>query len=377
MDRLALSAAALAVALSLLLLAGCRALPGTQEDGGAESPDGGSETSDGGGSQTSDGGSSARVLYDVTELGTLGGDYIEANGINEVGQVVGVSQTASGANHAYLWQADGGMVDLGSPCSGNSRAFDINNHGRVAGNADCQTPRGFFWENGQFTLLELADGGTTNGAYAINDDGDVVGWANATAPGGHTLYSSNAALWKRGGALEFVIEPNFTGGGTAKGINAHGQIIGYTNTMNSVYTVSPFLWENGQRQPLTVTQNIVFGPERYATGINDSGQVVGWNLKSRNPLTQEAWFWENNQGRVLGDGAPAALNARGEAVGRSGGRAQRWRNGHRSDLNDEIDPALGWVLREAQDINSVGQIVGAGLLNGKTRAFLLTPRPAE
>ena len=43
------------------------------------------------------------------------------------------------------------------------------------------------------------------------------------------------------------------------------------------------------------------------------------------------------------------------------------------DLNKEIDPASGWILEYAQGINNLGEIVGEGLLNGKTRAFRFSP----
>ncbi len=45
------------------------------------------------------------------------------------------------------------------------------------------------------------------------------------------------------------------------------------------------------------------------------------------------------------------------------------------DLNTLIDPASGWILTSARDINDAGQITGTGLFDGQPRAFLLTPVP--
>jgi hypothetical protein len=46
------------------------------------------------------------------------------------------------------------------------------------------------------------------------------------------------------------------------------------------------------------------------------------------------------------------------------------------DLNSLIDPALGWVLTEANGINAGGQIVGVGMVGSEARAFRLTPPPS-
>jgi uncharacterized membrane protein len=40
--------------------------------------------------------------YTMIDLGTLGGSFSHAHGINERGEVVGTSETASGQLHAFL-----------------------------------------------------------------------------------------------------------------------------------------------------------------------------------------------------------------------------------------------------------------------------------
>jgi len=48
------------------------------------------------------------------------------------------------------------------------------------------------------------------------------------------------------------------------------------------------------------------------------------------------------------------------------------------DLNEFLPDDSDWVLREAEAINDMGQIVGTGYLgedNDDPRAFLLTPQP--
>jgi probable HAF family extracellular repeat protein len=77
----------------------------------------------------------ASAQLSITDLGTLpGGNSSAAHAINERGQIVGFSTTASGAEHAVLWSKDGKMTDLGTLPGGTySGARDINERGQVVG----------------------------------------------------------------------------------------------------------------------------------------------------------------------------------------------------------------------------------------------------
>lgn len=116
----------------------------------------------------------------LTDLGTLGGDFSEAVAINASGQVVGDSMLSNGLTHATLW-SDGQIIDLGTlPGGATSYATGINDAGQITGWSDTlqsgtSSPRpdhAFLYENGAMTDLGniSATGEFANASYgaAIN-----------------------------------------------------------------------------------------------------------------------------------------------------------------------------------------------------------------
>lgn len=67
------------------------------------------------------------------DLGTLGGPGADVVGINDRGQILGISETASGGFHPFLWQ-NGRMIDLttrGVP--GDVTVDALGDHGQILG----------------------------------------------------------------------------------------------------------------------------------------------------------------------------------------------------------------------------------------------------
>ncbi len=117
----------------------------------------------------------------VIDLGTLGGARSQARSINSARQVVGVADTASGAPHACLWtlSATGAVIsrtDLGVLADNNSAARCVNAFGAVVGTSDA---RAMLWKDGVGkdlnTMVAPAEGWRLEVAEAIDDAGRIVG----------------------------------------------------------------------------------------------------------------------------------------------------------------------------------------------------------
>ena len=159
-------------------------------------------------------------------LGTLGGknSSINWNGINDSGEAVGMSETSV---------PDPNGEDL---CGFGTHATCLP----------------FLWQNGVMHALPTL-GGNNGQASAINNSGQVVGYAengivDSTCPAGVTNNRVDLpVLWDKGKAQPLPTigsDPD----GVAFGINNHGQAVGYSGTCTAAnYAV---VWENGTATPL-------------------------------------------------------------------------------------------------------------------------------
>ena len=134
----------------------------------------------------------------MKDLGTLGDSVGMALRINDLGQMVGSSaaaETSDGARRsmcAFLYADGSGMKDLGVLAGGSaSCAFGINGKGQVVGDAiDSHGAFHAFLYQPDGTMIDLGAavdstlGWTLNCARAINDSGQIAGYG--TAPDGNT-----------------------------------------------------------------------------------------------------------------------------------------------------------------------------------------------
>lgn len=134
----------------------------------------------------------------VTNLGNLGGyAWNTPMALNNHGQIVGFSDLSGdqhGANpnfHAFLWTQSRGIQDLGTlPGDAISEALGINDQGQVVGvsyGAGFTNPRAFLWQDGVMTDLNtLITSGSSlylQAAQEINDLGEIVGQASDQTTG--------------------------------------------------------------------------------------------------------------------------------------------------------------------------------------------------
>lgn len=117
----------------------------------------------------------------LADLGTFGGQYSEAFGINELDEVVGIAATSTfRVDHAFLY-SHGVMHDIGTlPGDDYAQAFDINNLSQVVGSS-FGSGQGFLYEDGAMValnaLIDPASGWTVVDARSINDAQQIAGTA--------------------------------------------------------------------------------------------------------------------------------------------------------------------------------------------------------
>jgi len=164
-----------------------------------------------------------------------GADRSCAEGINDLGQVVGYARLPASSynNHAFLWDPSGTVQDI-APTAIEAYAYDINNQGQVVGGVKMSLDRRpYIWtQNGGITQLSNGLGN----ANAISSNGKVTGG------GGPIITSEGAFIWESETSFQYLPD----GGGWSRGnaINDNGWVVGF-GLLNS--TTVPALWtpENG------------------------------------------------------------------------------------------------------------------------------------
>lgn len=220
-------------------------------------------------------------------------------------------------------------------------------------------PRGAYAQ--QYTLTSMGTlGGTQSEGWAINNNGQVTGWANTAGEAQDAFIYSNGIMTNLG-----------TLGGPISigmGINDSGQVSGSAQLADDSWHA--FVYSNGTMSDLGT---LLVGGDSYAYGINAGGQIVG---NSETEGAGHAFLYSNGHMSDLGAlggifSTAFGINASGAVTGQSDTAnnvdAFVYANGTMTDLGSLVSGGGS----SGQAINASGQITGyAGVANGSSHAFL-------
>lgn len=345
-----------------------------------------------------------RSGHRLVNLGSIGGaKNSSANWVTSSGLVAGVSETGvidpkTGwpEARAVLWK-EGKPLNLGTLGGAESAASAVNDLGQVVGYAanTVRDPfpsptfragygtqqRAFLWMNGQMQDLGTL-GGPDAAALFINDRGQVAGVSYTSIyPNDLTgVPTVDPFFWQNGK----MVDLGTLGGtvGSPNWMNDLGAVVGVSDLKGDLVS-HPFLWQNGKMRDL----GTLGGDYGAANSINDIGMVVG-AADTAGDQASVAFLWSNgkmtNLKTVDGDGCSAAysVNLWGQVVGSSGScyttmnHAFLWENGRIIDLNSFVPAGSGVQLIQPVWINDLSQIAVNGTdAEGNAHAFLLVPEP--
>jgi uncharacterized membrane protein len=330
-------------------------------------------------------GSPVFAYRQVMDLGALEGrPDSRAYSINDKGQIVGEC-SYNGFPRACLFDSSGGGANI-KLSSNESVAYSINNNGRIVGSIDRNgvTPNACIFDSsgGEHNIYIGTDTYKRGQASSINGKGQIVGIY-------YDSYYERACLFdSTGGGANILLGGSFS---HANCINNNNLIVGYEysnacifdpagpegNILHDIllgtlpnYRISQAMFVNNNNQIVGAAyMNSFYSPDCHACLFDSTGGHANIDLGALNGSDYSVAWCINDIGQIVGTAYDGYSTNRACLFDSSG-------QGNNIDLNTLIDQSSGWILKEARSINNNGWIVGQGVHNGQTRAFLLTPEPA-
>ncbi len=206
-------------------------------------------------------------------------------------------------------------------------------------------------------------GGKSSAANALNDKGQVVGWAETSAAGERPTI--HAFLWGHGKMQDLDTIPDFEypAGTEARSINNQGTVVGGIAPRMGMSQETGWLWDSSGQQTIKDSGD--------ALAVNDAGQVlVTSGLHS--------FIWQNGEmQKVLSvsryySTKATAMNSHGDVAGYCWNEPGGWKGFVRLHGEDSLLGTLpGMNASVAVALNDQGQVVGVAsdeLYSEKTNA---------
>jgi probable HAF family extracellular repeat protein len=315
----------------------------------------------------------ARVEY-VVKTVDVNRPSSYVTGINNRGDLVGYWSYYSGYNYRpFFYNSATGQASL---IDHADKVVGVNNVGQAAVMVYDQSnnliPAIFNSANGQVTHLPVGAPNYNNSLFSLNNAGVVAGQNTYARPDGY--WDTRATLWSGGQAFDLG-----TMGGRnsmALDVNSKGEAVGISD-LAQPDTYAAFLYTNGQM----VALGTLGGDHTRPYAINDSSVVVGQSRVAGSYNEIHAFIYQNGVMTDMGMGADSwavDINESGLAIGNAGDSAFVYLNGKGTLLDQLIDPASGWHVSRAADVNERGQIAATvcrGLNSFDCTGAVLTPVP--
>ena len=315
--------------------------------------------------------------FTVTPLANpLGGNVVEAYGLDDNGRVAGraaYAKSAGGHSHAMVWD-HGNVRDLGTLDKGGSEADIVTESGGIYGWSSVQKIHIHGVKFGDQGPTDLGvNGGAASQVSAADNAGRYVLTVNET-DGSTASYLYNGKTKTALGRL-----PGYRNT-MASCMNDRGEIVGTAS--NGAGGDRAFIVQGGAMRALPP---LTGSTDSFANAINAVGVVAG--TASSGAEMHRAVVWKDGKPEELPSGIgkeseAQAINDAGDVVGTCNGHACLWRharNGQWSlyDLNALADPNQALDLGEALAVNNKGQIACNTVPHNGIKAYLLTPRVPE
>lgn len=322
--------------------------------------------------------------YLIVDLGVVNVGDSASQGFGMSPGGVATGRSFGNPTQAFYWTDGGGLVGLPNL---PTRPFGVGNdaadNGVVVGTGATtsfgSSPLPLIWQSGLVSQLPLPVGETFGRANGVNAATVAVGSVGSGSGERGVIYS--------GGNATIITAATPTGCTmtTAFKINDAGLVVGTGIDPNNAARNVGFVYDSILGQAFEVGALPGFNGA-LAFDVSNAGHVVGSSMLNQGSGLPFVWTAGGGMVEIplpagTSTGSGRGVNAAGLVVGNAGGVfSVPWlydgAQTHR--LQDLVDPASGWDLSmntssSALGVSESGAIVGTGIHNGQTRAYVMIP----